>query len=258
MGAPIVTIWAALAVPPDLMLLVSLSVGVASLIRAFTGFGFAMLVVPAFSFFLSPGDAVVLSAVLAFLLGVISYRSWWGHFPVAPVKPMLLGAVVGTAAGIWFLASLSVSEFQLWIGLSVVIASLVLSQFVPSERPSSGPASLGTGVASGLMNGAFAIPGPPVILFVVATMTEPARSRAFLMMFFWCSSIVSLAMFAVAGLVSARSFQLLWAALPAMWMGNQVGNWAFERYSGAAYRPLVVCLCILIGVAISAKALFWG
>ena len=252
------TMWTVLAVPLDHALLVGLSVGVASLIRAFTGFGFAMLVVPAFSFFLSPGDAVVLSAVLAFLLGVISYRSWWGHFPVEPAKPMLLGAAVGTGVGVWFLASLSVSEFQLWIGLSVVIASLVLSQFVPNERPSSGPGSLGTGVASGLMNGAFAIPGPPVILFVVATMTEPARSRAFLMMFFWCSSMVSLAMFAVAGLVSAKPFQLLWVALPAMWVGNQMGNWAFERYSGAAYRPFVVGLCVLIGVTISAKALFWG
>lgn len=252
------TIWTAFAVPLDHALLVAFSVGLASLIRAFTGFGFAMLVVPAFSLFLSPGDAVVLSAVLAFLLGVISYRSWWGHVPLAPAKTMLLGAAVGTVVGVWFLASLSVSEFQLWIGMSVVVASLVLSQFVPSERASSGPASLGAGVASGLMNGAFAIPGPPVILFVVATMSEPTRSRAFLMMFFWCSSIVSLAMFAVAGLVTARPFQLLWVALPTIWVGNQIGNWAFERYSGEAYRPFVVCLCILIGVTISVKALFWS
>ena len=59
-----------LQVPWDQGLLVALSVGLAALIRAFTGFGFAMLVVPAFSFFLSPGDAVVLSAVLALLLGL--------------------------------------------------------------------------------------------------------------------------------------------------------------------------------------------
>ena len=72
------------AVPVEEALLVAGSVGLAALIRAFTGFGFAMLVVPVFSFFLTPGDAVVLSAVLAFLLGLLSYRSWWGLFPVAP------------------------------------------------------------------------------------------------------------------------------------------------------------------------------
>ena len=56
------------AVLVDQALLVAVSVGLAALIRAFTGFGFAMLVVPAFSFFLAPADAVVLSSVLALSL----------------------------------------------------------------------------------------------------------------------------------------------------------------------------------------------
>ena len=86
-----------------------------------------------------PGDAVVLSSVLAFLLGLLSYRSWWGLFPVAPARPMVAGSVIGTAIGVWFLASLSVAEFQLWIGVSVVIASVVLARFVPSERAASSP-----------------------------------------------------------------------------------------------------------------------
>lgn len=242
----------------DQGLLVALSVGLAALIRAFTGFGFAMLVVPAFSFFLLPGDAVVLSAVLALLLGLLSYRSWWRLFPAAPAGPMVTGSVIGTAVGVWFLASLSVNEFQLWIGISVVIASAVLSRFNPSERPASAPVSLTTGVASGLMNGAFAIPGPPVILYVVATISDPVKSRAFLMMFFWCSSLVSLVMFGVAGLITPKPFQLLWIALPAMWLGNRIGDWAFARFAGAAYRPFVVGLCIVIGLSISLKALFWS
>jgi len=242
----------------DQGLLVALSVGLAALIRAFTGFGFAMLVVPAFSFFLLPGDAVVLSAVLALLLGLLSYRSWWRLFPAAPAGPMVTGSVIGTAVGVWFLASLSVNEFQLWIGISVVIASAALSRFNPSERPASAPVSLTTGVASGLMNGAFAIPGPPVILYVVATISDPVKSRAFLMMFFWCSSLVSLVMFGVAGLITPKPFQLLWIALPAMWLGNRIGDWAFARFAGAAYRPFVVGLCIVIGLSISLKALFWS
>jgi len=242
----------------DQGLLVALSVGLAALIRAFTGFGFAMLVVPAFSFFLLPGDAVVLSAALALLLGLLSYRSWWRLFPAAPAGPMVTGSVIGTAVGVWFLASLSVNEFQLWIGISVVIASAALSRFNPSERPASAPVSLTTGVASGLMNGAFAIPGPPVILYVVATISDPVKSRAFLMMFFWCSSLVSLVMFGVAGLITPKPFQLLWIALPAMWLGNRIGNWAFARFAGAAYRPFVVGLCIVIGLSISLKALFWS
>ena len=78
------------------------------------------------------------------------------------------------------------------------------------------------------------------------------------MMFFLVLSMVSMAMFAFAGLVSARPFQLLGVALPAMWLGESKRELGFARYSGAAYRPFVVGLCVLIGVTISAKALFWG
>ncbi len=248
-------VWGPTGLPPDQFLWIATAVGLAALIRAFTGFGFAMLVVPVFSLLLTPGDAVVLSAVLAFILGLVSYRSWWGLFPGAPVIPMLAGACLGTAVGVWFLSSLSVVEFQLWIGLLVVVASVALARFQPNERPASHPVAMGTGVASGLMNGAFAIPGPPVILYVVATLTDPVQSRAFLMMFFFGSSVVSLLMFAAAGLVTPRPFQLLWVAIPAMWLGNLLGNWAFRRYAGGAYRPFVVGLCILIGLSISVKAL---
>ncbi len=245
----------ALAVPWDQALWVALLVGLAALIRAFTGFGFAMLAVPVFSLLLAPVDAVVLSAALALILGATTYRAWWGLFPVSPAVPMLAGACVGTAIGVWFLASLSVVEFQLWIGLLVVVASVVLARFTPEERPASRSVALGTGVGSGLMNGAFAIPGPPVILYVVSTIADPTQSRAFLMMFFCYSSVISLVTFGFSGLITPRPFQLLWIALPAMWLGNLVGSWAFARFAGDAYRPFVVGLCIVIGLSISVQAL---
>ena len=35
-----------------------------------------------------------------------------------------------------------------------------------------------TGLLSGLLNGAFAIPGPPIIIYVMATERDPMRSRS--------------------------------------------------------------------------------
>ena len=92
--------------------------------------------------FLLPGDAVVLSAALALILGLIGYRSWWRQFPVAPAVPMISGSVIGTAIGVWFLASLSVAQFQLWIGISVVVASVALSRAEARERVASPTVSL--------------------------------------------------------------------------------------------------------------------
>lgn len=234
---------------------VALGVLFASLMRAFSGFGFALMAVPIFSFFLSPGDAVVLSALLTLVVSGLTYRAWWGKYPADAFLPMIAGSVFGTAAGVYFLSNVSTAEFQLWIGLSVVAACLLLARFKPSDTPPSSALAAGTGVASGIMNGAFAIPGPPVILFVMATIHNPASSRAFLMAFFVVSNAVSLTMFCAAGLVTATPLMLFLVAFPVMLLGDRLGAWAFHRVGGKAYRPVALVVSLLVGVSITAKAL---
>lgn len=244
---------------PDLSVtqlwLVAAAVMFAALMRSFSGFGFALMAVPVFSLFLAPGDAVVLSAILTLAISALTYKAWWGKFPVAVAKPMIGGSVFGTAAGVYFLTNASVDQFRLWIGLSVIAGCIALARFKPSERAAAAPLSATTGVASGLMNGAFAIPGPPVVLFVMATMHNPAKSRAFLMMFFFVSNIISMTMFTAVGVVTTTPFYLFLVAFPVMLIGDRIGAWAFVKGGGRAYRPVVMGVCILVGVAITAKAL---
>ncbi len=237
------------------LIFVALGVLFAALMRSFSGFGFALMAVPIFSLFLTPGDSVVLSALLTLIVSGLTFRGWWGKYPTEAFVPMLLGSVVGTAIGVYFLSSISAEQFQLWIGLSVVTACLLLARFKPSDTPPSSALAGGTGVASGLMNGAFAIPGPPVILFVMATIHNPASSRAFLMAFFVVSNAVSLTMFGIAGLVTSRPLTLLLVAFPVMLLGDRLGAWAFHRVGGTAYRPVALAVSLLVGVSITLKAL---
>ena len=89
----------------------------AALLRAFTGFGFAMIAVPVFSLLLLPNEAVVLAATLTIAVSSTSYKEWWGKFPVDQFTPMILGSLAGTAVGVYLLSGMSRSEFQLWICL---------------------------------------------------------------------------------------------------------------------------------------------
>lgn len=227
----------------------------AALMRAFSGFGFALMAVPVFSLFLAPGDAVVLSALLTLVVSALTYKAWLGKFPTELMPPMVAGSVVGTAIGVYFLSNLSAEQFQLWIGLSVVAACLLLARFKPRDSAGSPVLAGVTGVGSGLMNGAFAIPGPPVIVYVMATIHEPVKSRAFLMAFFIVSNSISMAMFSVAGLVTVTPFYLLLVAFPVMMLGDRLGAWLFLRVGGQAYRPVALVVCLTVGVAITAKAL---
>ena len=232
--------------PATLTLLMS-SVLFAALMRAFSGFGFAMMAVPVFSLFLQPADAVVLAAILTLSVSALTYKAWWGQFDARVFMPMLGGSVVGTAIGVMFLTRASTTEFQLWIGVTVVCACLFVSRLKPGAGSNIRFLPTATGAASGLMNGAFAIPGPPVIAYAMICIPEPARSRAFLMAFFFASNVLAVVMFTVADMVTATPLLLLLLAFPMSFIGDQLGHRAFHRFGGNAYRPVALVVALALG-----------
>ena len=147
----------------------------AAVIRAFTGFGFALAAVPVFSLFMQPSQAVVLSVLLALTVSLLTLRTYWGKCPIKPMLPMVGFSVIGTAIGALILARVATDAFQLAIGVCVIVVSLVLTLYKPAKHRVGLVATAVTGLASGLMNGALAIPGPPVIIYAVATSRPPSR-----------------------------------------------------------------------------------
>jgi uncharacterized membrane protein YfcA len=228
----------------------------ASLLRSVTGFGFALAAVPSFALFLPPEQAVVLSASLSVALGLQTLPQYAGKVSPADHWPLVLTAVVGTIMGAGLLQSMSEQVFQLTIGVIVIAASILLARFYPRPSPPSLALSAGAGACSGLMNGAFAIPGPPIIVYVMATESDPARSRALMIAFFTFSSLIALLNYAIAGMVSLQSWWLLLCAYPAMYLGDKLGYRLFLRYGGAAYRRVAVAVLLLIGVTIILRSLF--
>lgn len=106
--------------------------------------------------------------------------------------------------------------------------------------------TFGTGIASGLMNGAFAIPGPPVVVYAMAVIPEAASARAFLMAFFYASNVLGVVMFSIAGMVTLTPLLLLVLAFPLTLLGDKTGIALFHRFGSGSYRPvaLVVALCL--------------
>ena len=227
----------------------------AAILRAFTGFGFALAAVPVFSLFMPPTLAVVLSASLGFAISLLTIRTYWGRYPLRPMAPLLLMSLVGTALGVLVLRAISGAQFQLLIGIAVILACAALTFFRPGRlTPGRGAAAV-SGLVSGLLNGAFAIPGPPVIIYAMASEPDPVRSRALLLTFFLFSSPFALAMYAAAGFVTPISLWLFLLAFPAMYVGDKVGYHLFHRFGTAFYRRVALVVLYAVGVGIVLKAL---
>ena len=237
------------------LLAIWVAILLAAVLRAFTGFGFALAAVPVFSLFLSPAQSVVLSASLSLAIGLVSVRSYWGQVEPRGMLPLVVLAVLGTLAGAALLVQLSAQNFRLWIGLSVIAACLVLSFYRPGKARPRPWLGAFTGALSGLLNGAFAIPGPPVIIYAMATQREPAKARALLISFFTVSSLAALCSFALAGLVHLEALWLLLLCFPVMFVGDKFGLLLFRRYGSALYRRVALVTLYVIGISTTARAL---
>ena len=105
--------------------------------------------------------------------------------------------------------------------------------------------TFGTGIASGLMNGAFAILAAGGCLRHGGDSRSGVRSRS-LMAFFYAFIVLGVVMFSIAGMVTLTPLLLLVLAFPLTLLGDKTGIALFHRFGSGSYRPvaLVVALCL--------------
>ncbi|MCJ9427730.1 sulfite exporter TauE/SafE family protein [Kordiimonas marina] len=227
----------------------------AAALRSFTGFGFSLAAVPVLSQFLLPTTTVPIATLLLLSVSLLTLRSYAREIPWRTMGSMIALSAVGTLIGIYVLVSIDPATFKLAIGLSVMAACVVLSRFHPKDRKPGGPTAWGAGLSSGLLNGALAIPGPPVIVYAMAAFHKPAVSRAFLMGFFLFSSSFATLGYAAHGVIDLHVLSLFGLALPMMLMGDKAGAVLFARYGGDSYRKIAITALFAVGLSVSASAL---
>jgi uncharacterized protein len=239
----------------SLTFLIWAAVLAAAVLRSFTGFGFALVAVPVLALFMPPTEVVVLSSALALTISLLSLNSFRNLVSLRDMSPLLLMSALGTAVGAFLLTSIPLALFQLCVGLSVLVACLGIVASRPSRPLRWAGLSWGTGLLSGLMNGALAIPGPPMIIYAMLTEFDPARSRALLMAFFMASSGLALMSFTAAGLVDLQSVKYYLQAFPALFVGDKLGHYLFGRYGNTLYRRVALLTLATLGVSITLRAL---
>ena len=226
----------------------------ASIIRTFTGFGFALAAIPILSLFLSPIDSVTLSTLVVFAISLFRLKTFWGLSPIKPMLPLTAMLLVGTALGAYLLKSISVEHFRLVAGLLVVAASIGLSVFKTNDRSENALGSSIAGLISGVMNGLFAMGGPAIIAYTLLTESDARLSRIKIMAILFVATILALISFTFAGLISLHVPIYFILTLPAIYLGDRLGNSLFEKYGERFYRR--VALVILFSVGLSST--FYG
>lgn len=226
----------------------------AGLLRGFTGFGFALLAVPALTLVFRPAEVVPCVLLMQLLAGMQLVPATIRHVDWASAGPMLAAAVVVTPLGTKLLSAVSADAMRAGIGLLLLVTVPVLWRN-PSRLGRPGlPVRLAVGVASGLLNGSTAMSGPPVIAYFLAT-AEARVARASMLAYFLLLSIAGVASSVHGGLVERETVLHAAFLVPPLVAGTWLGHRWFDLASDEAHRRTALVVLAITAVAALARVL---
>ena len=228
----------------------------AGVLRGFTGFGFALVAVPALTLVATPVEVVPCVMLLQVIAGFQLLPRTWHAVDWPSLVPLLGAGLLLTPLGTVLLEDVPADPMRAVIGSAVLLAVLLLGAGIRVRREPGLLARLGIGALSGLLNGGTAMAGPPVIVYYLATHRTAASSRASLLMYFFILSLAGTASVTVAGLVTTRTLILAALMLPALAAGNALGDRWFDRASPDHYRRIAMAVLTVLALLAIGRAFF--
>lgn len=210
--------------------------GLAGLVRGFSGFGSGLVYMPIAVLFLTPPQAVAV-IVLVDLIGPlmnlpnamkIANRREIGTLGIGLLPGLMIGFV-----GLFFLPA----EVFRWgvciMSLATVIALVSGWQWRGRRGPRE---TLAVGFVAGITGGATALPGPPVVLYYMASPLPVAQVRANLTIFMLTVDLCMIVILAASHSLTPLTITLSCLLLGPFMACNAIGSWLFRPDWAKAYK----------------------
>jgi uncharacterized membrane protein YfcA len=228
-------------------LIAAVTVLLAGIVRGFSGFGSAMIMVPVLAVLYGPVKAVPIGLVLEMAVSVPLLPAAARLVDWRRIGLLLVAACAIVPVGIWLLHSLEAGIVR-WILSGFVLSGVLLlaTGFRYRGRPGIAP-TVATGMLSGLMNGLSGMGGPPVVFFYLAGSDGAAISRASFIIYFTIVDLFALVFFALIDSYDLDGLILALVLSVPFVLGGLIGARLFGRASERFYR--MVAILILLAIA---------
>lgn len=244
-------ILASLGSPPPIAVLVAALL--AGCVRGYTGFGSAMIFMPVAGAYLGPKAAIGIMSIIDAVMQFAMLRSTWRHARWGEIGPLFVGYVAGLPVGVWLLTTIDPTPVRWVTSLSIVLVLTLMLSVGRIERSPGMPATLATGVASGLISGLASLGGMVLSLFWLAGPSHNAGVRGSSVAFFVPASIISMSLLALAGIYTSEVFRIAaWTILP-YGVGIGLGALLFDKADPRMFRP--VAFAVIAAAALTSLPL---
>lgn len=231
--------------------------GLAGLVQGISGFAFAMVAMSVWVWGVEPRLAAVMAVsggLLGQILGLFTVR----RSPRWPaLLPFLAGGVAGVPLGAWLLPHLDAAAFKLVLGLVLVVCcpAMLLAQRLPRIRAGGRAADVVVGLLGGLMGGIGGFSGVLPSLWVTLRGWDKELQRGVIQNFSLAALAVTLAAYAMSGMVTADMAPKFAIVAPSMVLPAVLGARIYHGLSPEAFRRVVLWLLTAAGVAMVVAAL---
>lgn len=221
---------------------------VAGLIQGAAGFGLALVAMPLFVPLLGIRVATPLMALLGVGTGILFVFRYRATLDVRAVAKLILAAFVGMPVGVLLLERVDAGIVTRGLGVLLLVYALYalfVSQLPELVHPRWGWLF---GFVSGVLNGAYAVPGPPVIVYGSCKRWETAVFKSNLQTYFLVTGLFLLVSHAVSGNFTAVVWQNFLWAIPGALAGLVLGFQVDQILDAQRFQRLV--LVLLIGLSV--------
>lgn len=239
----------ALAVPGLVWLVLAILAG--GLVRGFTGFGTALIVMPVAARAIPPAEAIVVLTFSGILTWVAIVPRAWGQADRAEVGVLAAGAILAAPLGVAALAVLDPIPVRWVVSVAATLTLLALVSGWRFRGRLAWPGLSGIGASAGALGGLTGLTGPPVVLFYLAGPGQAVQVRANTILFLALLDIGIVVNLLLQDLITARALALsVLLAVPylaTLLIGQRLFQPRNERfYRGIAYA--IIAIAILSGL----------
>ena len=213
----------------------------AGIIRGFTGFGSALLTVPALAVLYGPVQAVAIEILIEIPVSL-------GLLPLArheaerkTVLPMLGMFVLFVPFGTFMLTLINPEMVKVIISLFVLFSVGIMSQQSRVASLFSPKANFLVGALSGTTQGLTGMAGPLFATALLARGEESSLTRANISTLAGGIIGLSVVSFWAFGLITAQTVFYAIVASPAILLGVWTGSILFRKFSHRSFRVVILC-----------------
>ncbi|WP_223426267.1 sulfite exporter TauE/SafE family protein [Tateyamaria pelophila] len=251
---PLIT-WLQPLPPTGAMLAIVLVTIAGGVMRGFTGFGAALVIIPVVSLVTVPRDAVVFHALIEIPTALQLLPDGLRHARLSTVLPMMLGLILAVPIGVLLLVSLPPDVMR--VAMSVSVLALVAFMWAGVRLPPARGtwAALLGGTAGGIFQGGAGVGGPPIAAALMARRDDAGETRG--------NVLVMMALVILASIVAQYAFDLFTREIvilgvlmaPAYMLSTFLGTWLFLRTGGRNYRTVALGILAMTAIGTLAASL---